>query len=212
MKRFIQITMFIISGYLLSAGVVLMIIADIGSTAVSSFLNLIRLAYDVPIGISMFFLNVLFLVGQMYLLKTFFNKMLFYQCIAALINSLFLEHAAVFFSFIHQDTFFSKILLLLIGCVLVSLGTCMLVISNYIIFPPEGFMNTLSKVFNKKFGTIRLFFDLTFIILAVVWSLFIFGYVRTVGIGTLISVICIGPFTNLFLSIFEKMGIVPIKN
>ena len=67
---------------------------------------------------------------------------------------------------------------------------------NVLMVPGEGIVRALSIVAHAKYGTTKIVFDITLIAIAVVLSFAFFGTLRGVGLGTVISALCVGSVIN----------------
>lgn len=69
--------------------------------------------------------------------------------------------------------------------------------------PGEGAVRALSIVSHVKYGTTKIVFDITLIAVAVVLSFVFFGELRGVGLGTVVSALCVGSIINAINRMFS---------
>jgi uncharacterized membrane protein YczE len=72
------------------------------------------------------------------------------------------------------------------------------VIANVIINPGEGAVRTIAKKTGIRFGSVKVLFDGTLTVIAVILSLAAFGSIRGIREGTIISALLVGSITNGF--------------
>ncbi len=91
-----------------------------------------------------------------------------------------------------------RVLMVALGCIILSYGMTIVIKSDAGTGPNDLVALVISDKLQKKFSIIRLLTDALFTIAG-----FIMG--GTVGIGTLICVILVGPVAGVFLPLNEKM-------
>lgn len=83
-----------------------------------------------------------------------------------------------------------------IGCIILAFGIVVEVSPNVLMVPGEGVVHALSTVIKMKLGTTKIIFDVTLIAIATVLSFVFFGGLCGVGVGTIVSALCVGPIIN----------------
>ena len=116
-----------------------------------------------------------------------------------------------FLSFFEPETFIVKLISLLLGCLILAIGISIEVAPNVIVVPGEGVVRALAlaiaiKKPSIKFGTVKIYFDVTLIIIACILSFCFFGKLNGIGIGTIISAILTGKFINLVNKHFKILN------
>ena len=92
---------------------------------------------------------------------------------------------------------------LVIGCVIMALGISFEVIADVIMLPAEAFVRELSKKTGIRFGNVKVAFDSTLTIMAMVVALIAFHKLNGVREGTLINALCVGQLVRLWRSLIE---------
>lgn len=87
-----------------------------------------------------------------------------------------------------------------------GLGIYLEVLPELITIPGDGIVKAISKVSGKKFDTVKVIFDVTLIIIAILLSCLFFHEIRGAGIDTVISALTAGQFVNLFNRIADQAG------
>lgn len=100
------------------------------------------------------------------------------------------------------ETIIVKLISLFIGCFILAIGISIEVAPNVIVVPGEGVVRALAlaiaiKKPKVKFGTIKIYFDVTLIIIACILSFIFFGELNGIGLGTIVSALIVGRFINL---------------
>ena len=72
-------------------------------------------------------------------------------------------------------------------------------------------MLAIAQRTKKKFGNIKIFVDVSVMLVGIMLSYIAFGEVRGVGIATVVVALFTGSFIKLFKIIFEQLNLVKIK-
>lgn len=93
-------------------------------------------------------------------------------------------------------TYVSKIINLLIGCVILALGIALEVKADVAMMAGEYFVRVLVKKFHKDFGYLKLAFDWSLVTIAVILSFVFMGELKGVREGTVIAALLVGPIVH----------------
>ena len=105
--------------------------------------------------------------------------------------------------------FASQILSLLVGCTILALGICIEVAPNVLVVPGEGIVKAICQVSRKKFGSVKVIFDVTLILTAACLSLLFFHHLNGLGIGTIISALLVGRIVNIIQKHLHILQCIP---
>ena len=97
---------------------------------------------------------------------------------------------------------------LVIGCIIMSLGISFEVIADVIMLPAEAFVRALAKKTGFIFGNVKVGFDSTLTILAMILALICFHKLNGVREGTLINALVVGQLVKQWRRCIEK----PLSN
>lgn len=75
-------------------------------------------------------------------------------------------------------------------------------VPNVVVVPGEGVVRAIAQVTKIRVGTVKAAFDITLIVIAGVMSLICFHELRSVGVGTVISALLVGPIINVINRVF----------
>ena len=186
-----------------SFGVAFVTKSDLGTSQISSVPYVLSLAFpDYTFGMTTFIFNVLFIIIQIFILRRDFHPIQFLQVFANILFSFFIDVSMNWLAFFQPETFIAKFISLIIGCMILAIGICIEVAPNVIVVPGEGVVRVLAlaiaiKKPKVKFGTIKIYFDVTLIIIACILSFIFFGELNGIGLGTIVSALIVGRFINL---------------
>lgn len=114
--------------------------------------------------------------------------------------SYFIDLSMEILSALQPATYVSKMVFLLIGCVILGFGVFIEVIANVVMLPGEAFVKSVTMTFNTDFGKTKVAFDTSMTIIAILLSLLMFHSLNGVREGTIISAILVGTIARLFKS------------
>lgn len=192
---------FIVALYFNSLGVALITKALLGTSPISSVPYVLSLFSNFTLGEWTVAINILFIIADVILMKRDdIKKHLFdlaIQLPVVTFFGLFIDLSMNMLSFIEPITYSDQILALLAGCVILALGVSMEVQADVAMLPGEFLVRVISKVTGKEFGNVKLVFDSSLVLIAIILSLVLSGSVSGVREGTVIAALLVGPITRV---------------
>ena len=181
-----------------SFGIVLITVGNLGTSPISSVPYVFSLAFpQLSFGMTTFIWNILFIMIQVVLLRRRFKPSQFLQIIA---NILF---SSAILWFLDPQALWERLLCVVLGCLILAFGIVIEVAPNVIVVPGEGLVRALSIVTKVRYGTVKVAFDVTLMVIATICSFIFFGRLNGIGIGTIISAIIVGLFINAINKLFR---------
>lgn len=186
-----------------SFGIAFITKSNLGTSQISSIPYIFSLEYtDFSFGLTTFIFNIIFILIEIALLRRDFEPIQFLQIVANIIFSFFIDVNMNLLSAFEPETIIVKLISLFIGCFILAIGISIEVAPNVIVVPGEGVVRALAlaiaiKKPKVKFGTIKIYFDVTLIIIACILSFIFFGELNGIGLGTIVSALIVGRFINL---------------
>lgn len=187
------------AGVIINAfGVALITKALLGTSPISSVPYVLSLRFAPTLGQFTFAVNLLFIAVQAVLRGRKFPPVQFLQIVVDLVLSAFIDVSMNALDWFVPATLPVKLLALLLGCVVLGFGISIEVAPDALMVPGEGIVNVLADVLGCRFGSVKVVFDVTFVVMAAVLSLCFFQRINGLGLGTLLSALLVGRFVNLF--------------
>ena len=154
---------------------------------------------SVSLGMWLIIWNCVLIVGQILILRRKFQIIQLLQIPLSILFGYFTDFGMWLVSFIPVNTYPVKLIMLILGIVVLSFGISLSVIANVIMNSGEAFVKAISDTINKNFGNVKIAFDVSCVILAVVLSIIFFNF-SIVGTreGTIISALCTGIVVKFF--------------
>lgn len=196
----IRIPVFILSILINALGIDLITVAGLGTSAISSVPIVISLYSHWTFGQLTFFLNVLFILAQIALLRRQFRPIESLQIGVNVIFSVALDTYMPLLSGLQGHSWPVALVILLVGCAVLAFGICLEVASQVLLVPGDGIVKAMAQVGKIRMGTAKVIFDSTMVTMAFLLSLFYGGDKTLVvlGVGTIVSAMIVGRLVNFF--------------
>lgn len=202
-KILLRYFVFILGLFFLSAGVVLIVRSDLGTTPMSSVNYVMSINTPFTLGGFTFVLNMLLILGQFWLIKGRSTKKdvieILLQIPFSLLFSLFIDFNMDLASGLIPANYLWSMLLLLGGCVVQSLGVVLEIKPRVAMMSAEAFVKYASQRSNREFGKVKVYFDIALVLIAVNLSLAFASRIDGVREGSLIAA-CITGYIVTFLN------------
>lgn len=210
MSTLIKRYLFFILGLIINSfGVAFITKSALGTSQISSIPYVLSLKFtNLSFGQTTFIFNMLFILIQLLILKKDFRPIQFLQIAANILFSSFIDVSMTLLTGLNPQTIPLRTLSLLVGCAILAVGISVEVAPDVIKVPGEGIVHAMARVSGMEFGKVKIRFDVTLIIIAIVLSFLFFQRLNGVGLGTIVSAILIGPmisFVNRHLPGIEKI-------
>ena len=189
---------FVLGVLINSFGVALITQAALGTSPISSIPYVLSLRFPITLGEFTFILNLVYILGQIVLLRRVFQPIQLLQIAVNVIFSAFIDVSMNLLSWLQPDHIVVKLIALILGCAILGVGISIEVAPDVLGVPGEGSVRALPLVSGKRFGSVKVFFDCTLVAIALILSFLFFHGLNGLGLGTVISALIIGRFVNLY--------------
>lgn len=168
--------------------------SDLGVSPISSVANVLSMKYSaISLGSWIIIWNCVMILGQIVILRKDFKMYQLLQVPLSFLFGWFTDIGMKFVSLIPLSNYFTKILLLLIGVVVLAFGIALSVIADVIMNSGEALVKAISDKSHFEFGYVKVGFDIFCVISAIVLSMIFFnGKIIGTREGTIISALCTG--------------------
>lgn len=199
MSRQIERLVWFSAGILINSfGIVLITKGALGTSQISSIPYVLSLQLpSISFGMFSFIMNMVYIVLQALLLRRQFKPIQLLQIVVNVVFSASIDVFMAMLSFYAPQQLFTRVLSAVAGCIVLAFGISVEVAPDLIMVPGEGIVAAISKVSGRRFGSVKVVFDVTLILIAALLSWLFFGNIVGVGIGTLLSAVSVGQFVNL---------------
>lgn len=199
MSRQIERLAWFAAGILINSfGIVLITKGALGTSQISSIPYVLSLQVpSISFGMFSFIMNMVYIVLQALLLRKQFKPFQLLQIVVNVVFSASIDVFMAMLSFYAPQQLFTRVLSAVAGCIVLAFGISVEVAPDLIMVPGEGIVAAISKVSGRRFGSVKVAFDVTLILIAAALSWVFFGDLVGVGVGTLLSAVSVGQFVNL---------------
>lgn len=189
---------FLLGVILNSFGVALITKAALGTSPISSLPYVLSFRFPLTLGGFTFIMNIFFILGQILLLRRKFQWLQLLQMGVNVVFSLVIDVSMNLLFWLVPNTWWEQLLALLAGCTILALGISIEVAPNVLMVPGEGLVKAISTVFHKRFGSVKIAFDVSLVVLATSLSFLFFFRLQGLGLGTIVSALIVGKIVNIF--------------
>lgn len=185
---------------IIAFGISIITRSDLGTSPITSVPYVASLNTSLSMGTYFFLFTIVLIILQMLLLgkEGIMNRKieLIMQFPVAFVLSIFTDFAMWLTTNYMPQPYYAKIISLIIGCLILALGICLEVIADVTMISAEYTIQFATLRFKKEFGSIKIVFDVTLVILAALGSWILSGEIKGVREGTVIAALITGPFVR----------------
>lgn len=180
---------------------------ELGVSPVSSVANILSLKFDfLTLGNWLVIWNCLLILGQIVLLRKKFQLFQLLQIPLSFLFGMFTDFGLKMLEGVNVDSYPKQLIFVLVGTVIVALGVSVSVVADLIYNSGEAFVRAISVTFNKDFGNLKVGFDVSCVVIAVVLSLIFFPFrIEGTREGTIIAALLTGLLVKRFVKVVRKI-------
>lgn len=206
MKILKRIFIFIFAIFLCGFGIAISTQANLGTTPISSLPYVLTFVSPLSFGMTTIIINIFFLLIQIILLKNEFKKRDFLQIFVIFLFGAFIDLGMSFAHHFKSDIYFNQLIMLVLGSMILGLGVFFEVVANLLYIPGEGAVKAIAYKSGRDFGKMKILFDFSLCIIAIIVSLIFSGKVQGLREGTIFSAFLVGGFVCLYnkIALFIK--------
>ena len=205
-KRYV---LFVISLFFSALGVAFTKHGELGVSPISSVANVMSYKLDFfTLGVWLIIWNCVLILGQILILRKKFRLIQLLQIPLSFLFGYFTDFGLWLVGFIPAENYIVRLIMVVVGIVILGFGVSLSVSANVIMNSGEAFVKAISDTTNKNFGNVKIAFDVSCVVLALILSLLFFDF-TIVGTreGTVISALC----TGLTVKLFQKLTNEPVN-
>ena len=202
-KRYL---LFIVRLFFSGLGVAIARHGALGVPPISSVANVLSYRFSfLSLGTWLILWNCLLVLGQILILRKRFPPIQLLQVPLSFLFGYFTDFGAWCVSFVPNDAYPVRLLLVAAGVVVLAFGIALSVIANVVLNAGEGFVKAVSDTLCRDFGNVKIVFDVCCVLLAILLSLLLFDF-TIVGAreGTVIAALGTGLVVKQFTRRLQK--------
>lgn len=194
---------FIAGLYFLALGIVLIVRSSLGTTPISSENYVLSLHTTLTLGWWTFLTNLILMGGQFWLLRGRTIRRdtveILLQLPFSFLFALFIDLNMALTEGLVPAGYAASLALLLFGCLVQSVGVVLELKPRVAMMSAEAFVKYAAQRYGREFGRVKVVFDITLVLIAVVLGLLFSGRIEGVREGTVIAA-CITGYIVSFLN------------
>lgn len=180
--------------------------AELGVSPISSVFNVISIRFDfLSFGTWLIVSNCVLLIGQIILLRRNFKPIQLLQIPLSLLFGYFTDLGLSVICHIPNENYIVRLLLVAAGIIFIGFGISLGIIADVILNSGEAFVKALADVTKKEFSTVKIIFDISWVLFSILLSLLFFdGKILGTREGTLLSAVFVGFTVKLFRPVLQN--------
>lgn len=175
-----------------SFGVSFVTKANLGTSPISSIPYTLSLGFPLSLGAFTLYMSIILIILQLILLRKDFPKEYWLQIPVSFLFSYFIDFTMRLLHKMQPEMYGTKMLSLLLGCVILGVGVFMEVAANVVMLPGEAFVNSVVRTFHTDFGKTKVVFDSSVTMIAALIGVVLYHKLAGVGEGTVIAAVLVG--------------------
>lgn len=191
----------------MAIGIAFSIVADLGTSPISSLPYVASLISPLTVGTATIAMNAGFILLQILIRRRKYDPRQLAQIPAAIAIGFMCDGALWLMSGLDYSNYATQWLYCILGILGVGIGVAMTVTSKVIVMGGEGLIVAISTTLIEKygprrpfvFGDVKIAFDVTLVLSAVILSLTFLGRVEGVREGTVAAAIFVGVVARFFV-------------
>lgn len=199
---------FIIGLFINSLGVSMMTKANLGTSPISSIPYVLSLRYPMTLGKFTIIFSIFLIILQLIILRKNFKFEHVLQIPVSIAFGYFIDFSMIILGFINPTMYITKIIYLLLGCVVLGIGVYMEVLADVAMLPGESFVRAIVFTWKTEFGITKIAFDVSMTLIAALLSFILMGRLSGVREGTIVAALLVG-FIARFIG--KKLAFLPRK-
>lgn len=167
---------------------------ELGVSPISSVANVVSYKMQgFTLGTWLLIWNCVLLFGQILVLRSKFQMIQFLQIPLSVLFGWFTDFGLWIASYLPNSNYAIRLLLVIAGIVILAFGISLTVIANVVMNSGEAFVKAVSDQTGKTFGNVKIAFDVSCVVLAIILSLLFFDF-KVIGTreGTILAALLTG--------------------
>lgn len=191
--------------FIMSLGVAFSVRADLGVSPLSAIPYVLSLTSCGSLGMLTIFFNGLLILFQILLNKKLISYFQLIQPVIVIVFGVCIDISLYLTGSLSVSMYGNRIFLCLLSCCLIGFGISLVVLAKVGCMPGEGLVMAIIAAFSGDFGNTKILVDTTFVLIAVGISFVLFGEIRGIREGTIVSAFMIGAIVRYFLAALKRL-------
>ena len=191
--------------FIMSLGVAFSIKANLGTSPISSVPYVISLISSMTVGTVTIIMHCVFILLQIVILRKEYQLIQLMQLPVALIFGVMTDFSVWLLNWVEYSSYLTQWILCAVGILLVATGVSIEVTANVVTLAGEGLVLAICKVLPVKFGNMKVCFDVTLVVIAILIGFIAKGELLGVREGTVAAALFVGLIAKQICKPLAKM-------
>ena len=197
--------LFLVAGlFIMAFGVAFSIKGNLGTSPISSLPYVTGQISGLTVGTTTIILHCVLILLQILILRKQYDWIQLLQLPIAFVFGLMTDLAVGALAFLHPAGYAQQWMICGIGILLVAVGVSFEVTANVIVLAGEGFVLAVCKVCLIKFGTMKVVFDVSLVVISCILSVVFLHGIYGVREGTVAAAILVGSISRQVNKYLER--------
>ncbi len=188
-RRFL---LFFLGLFLAGLGVGLSTLPELGTSPITSLPYVLTFIFPWTLGMTTIVLNILFIFLQFAILKSRFQWKELGQLPTLFAFGFFIDFGMWIASCYIPENYGLRIVEVLLGCIFLAGGIALQLFADISLMPGDGFIRTVANEYKIPFGKVKICFDTSIVVLALLTSFIYFHNITGVREGTIVAAFLVG--------------------
>ncbi|MCD8217870.1 MAG: DUF6198 family protein [Clostridiales bacterium] len=199
--------LFLIVGlFIMAFGVAFSIKGGLGTSPISSVPYVLSEAMPLTVGNITILMHCVFVFLQIIILRRKYQPIQLLQLVVAVVFGYMTDFGVWVISPLECNGYIMRWVFCLIGIVLVAVGVSFEVTANVVTLAGEGLVLAICQVTPVKFGTMKVAFDVTLVVIACILSFLFLHGLHGVREGTVAAAVLVGTISRQINKPLGKLG------
>ena len=178
----------------------------LGTTAISSAPYVINQICPLTFGTWTVIFNLSFMLLQMLILGKRYRWIQLLQLPAVAVFGMFIDLGMYVTSFWTPQFYILRVAETFLGAAVMAAGITALLLAELVYVPGDGLVRVIAEVYRFNFGKVKIFFDCSLVLLAIVLSLVFCHHLEGVREGTVLAALSVGALVRLYQHQAQKIA------
>ena len=204
MNHFKRIIIYCIGLFIMAIGVTFSVKSNLGVSPVNAIPYVVSLISGLDQGLCVTVIFCSYIILQVFILKKDFKFHSLLQIICASLFGYFVSFSNMIFYFTPSENYMIRLIYMLVSIVLIGIGVYLYLEAKLVPLPAEGVMMALKEKTIFEFHKIKMGFDVTTVVIAVIISFIFLENISGVREGTIIAAILVGKVIGILTKLNLK--------
>ena len=205
MNHFKRIIIYCIGLFIMAIGVTFSVKSNLGVSPVNAIPYVVSLISGLDQGLCVSVIFCSYIILQVFILKKDFKFHSLLQIICASLFGYFVSFSNTIFYFTPSENYIIRLIYMLVSIVLIGIGVYLYLEAKLVPLPAEGVMMVLKEKTIFEFNNIKMGFDVTTVVIAVIISFIFLENISGVREGTIIAAILVGKVVGILTKLNLKI-------